>query len=45
MTEAMKEDYKSSYETMDDEDKWLLNDGLYVEDLMYEYGSKCLYEQ
>ncbi|KAI9250988.1 hypothetical protein BDA99DRAFT_522365 [Phascolomyces articulosus] len=39
----MKEEYTLAFETMNDEKKWDLGDGIFVEDLMYKYSS-CDFE-
>ncbi|KAI7851183.1 hypothetical protein BDC45DRAFT_590646 [Circinella umbellata] len=39
LTQDMKEEYKRSFEALNDEKKWVLDDGTKVEDVMYEYGA------
>ena len=41
----MKEEYKQAFEALDDDKKWVLDDGTKVEDAMYAYGPNCIYEQ
>ena len=41
----MKEEYKLRFEALEDEKKWDLGNGVFVEDLMYEYGSTCDFER
>ncbi|KAI7857712.1 hypothetical protein BDC45DRAFT_566159 [Circinella umbellata] len=41
----MKEEYKRTFEALDDDKKWSLDDGTKVEDTMYAYGVICTYEQ
>ncbi|KAG2220998.1 hypothetical protein INT45_004617 [Circinella minor] len=45
LTQDMKEEYKRSFEALNDEKKWVLDDGTKVEDLMCEYGAQCTHEQ
>ncbi|KAI7849966.1 hypothetical protein BDC45DRAFT_573466 [Circinella umbellata] len=44
LTEEMKEEYKIRFEALKNEKKWDLGNGVFVEDLMYEYGSNCDFE-
>lgn len=41
----MKETFKKKFEAMNTENKWQLREGVYVEDLMYEFGKNCDFEK
>ncbi|KAI9494670.1 hypothetical protein BDB00DRAFT_300989 [Zychaea mexicana] len=45
LTPDMKEEYKRAFEALDDNKKWVLDDGTKVEDAMYAYGANCTHEQ
>ncbi|SRR6266542_1193170 len=39
------DDFTEKYCKMDDNKKWVLTTGTVVEDALYEFGMKCVYEQ
>ena len=50
LTEEATQRYKKEFEKMCDDEKWFLRKGrngedIYVEDVMYAFGSKWIYEQ
>ncbi|KAI7858896.1 hypothetical protein BDC45DRAFT_531431 [Circinella umbellata] len=44
MTEEMLCEYRKAFEALEDSQKWDLGNGVYVEDLMYEFGASCTHE-
>ncbi|CAB5210982.1 unnamed protein product [Rhizophagus irregularis] len=44
LTDASKTEYKKMYENMDETLKWRLKSGRYVEDVIYEFGCSCQFE-
>ncbi|POG60150.1 hypothetical protein GLOIN_2v1788253 [Rhizophagus irregularis DAOM 181602=DAOM 197198] len=45
LTDASKTEYKKMYENMDETLKWRLKSGRYVEDVIYEFGCSCQFEE
>ncbi|KAI9277308.1 hypothetical protein BDA99DRAFT_131240 [Phascolomyces articulosus] len=44
MTKEMLYEYKQAFEQSDDKYKWDLGAGVYVENLMYQFGAACSHE-
>ncbi|CAB4422427.1 unnamed protein product [Rhizophagus irregularis] len=44
LTDASKTEYKKMYENMNETLKWRLKSGQYVEDVIYEFGCSCQFE-
>ena len=45
LTEEARLEFENMFKEMKNEEKWELRAGVYVEDLMYEFGKQCTHEQ
>ncbi|KAI8144656.1 hypothetical protein BJV82DRAFT_54720 [Fennellomyces sp. T-0311] len=44
LTQEAKDEFERKFRALEDSKKWKLRDGVYVEDIMYKFGTKCTHE-
>ena len=45
LTPEAKAEFDKKYQAMDNNQKWKIQSGVYVENIMYNFGKKCTHEQ